>query len=63
VGEERLAQIQEMLEHARREIESWRTIYNEHGPDSSLGDRAPAQYVASLIKMGCSVKAQIGSHG
>jgi putative transposase len=35
---------------ARREVESWRTDYNETRPHSSLGDLPPARYVANLIE-------------
>lgn len=38
------------LGQARREVESWRTDYNETRPHSSLGDLPPAQYVANLIE-------------
>ena len=40
----------ESLEQARGEIESWRTDYNEQRPHSSLGDLAPAEYVANLMQ-------------
>jgi putative transposase len=38
------------LGQARREVEGWRTDYNETRPHSSLGDVPPAQYVANLIE-------------
>jgi putative transposase len=38
------------LDQARREVETWRTDYNETRPHSSLGNVPPAQYVANLIE-------------
>jgi len=37
------------LDDARRSIEDWRVDYNQTRPHSSLGDRAPATYVAELL--------------
>jgi len=39
----------ESLVEARRVIEHWRVEYNETRPHSSLGNRAPAVYVAELL--------------
>lgn len=44
----------ESLDQARSLIESWRTDYNERRPHSSLGDLAPAQYVANLLEWSSS---------
>jgi len=44
------------LDDARRKIEDWRRDYNETRPHSSLGDLAPATYVAELL--GLSQAAQ-----
>ena len=44
------------LDDARRTIEDWRRDYNETRPHSSLGDLAPAMYVAELL--GLSQAAQ-----
>ncbi|MFQ5601536.1 MAG: IS3 family transposase [Candidatus Krumholzibacteriia bacterium] len=45
------------LDDARRKIEDWRRDYNETRPHSSLGDLAPATYVAELL--GLSPAAQL----
>ena len=45
------------LDDARRKIEDWRRDYNETRPHSSLGDLAPATYVAELL--GLSQAAQV----
>ena len=45
------------LDDARRKIEDWRRDYNETRPHSSLGDLAPAAYVAELL--GLSQAAQL----
>jgi putative transposase len=45
------------LDDARRTIEDWRRDYNETRPHSSLGDLAPATYVAELL--GLSQAAQV----
>ena len=45
------------LDDARRKIEDWRKDYNETRPHSSLGDLAPATYVAELL--GLSQAAQV----
>jgi len=37
------------LDEARRIIEDWRRDYNETMPRSSLGEMAPAEYVATLL--------------
>lgn len=37
------------LEEARNVIETWRTEYNETRPHSSLGNLAPAQFLARLL--------------
>jgi len=42
----------ERLSEARRLIEQWRFEYNEMRPHSSLGNRAPAIYVAELLGVG-----------
>jgi putative transposase len=44
----------ESLDEARRLIERWRIDYNERRPHSSLGNRAPAAYVAELLGVGTS---------
>jgi putative transposase len=44
----------ESLTEARRLIEGWRFEYNEMRPHSSLGNRAPAVYVAELLGVGTS---------
>ena len=36
------------LEHARAEIAEWRRDYNEVRPHSSLADRTPAEFAATL---------------
>ncbi len=48
----------ESLEEARRIIEHWRVEYNETRPHSSLGDRAPAVYVAELLGVGSGARLQ-----
>jgi putative transposase len=40
------------VEHARVAINSWRRDYNEVRPHSSLGDRTPAEFAATLRKQG-----------
>jgi putative transposase len=42
----------ESLADARAEIEAWRQEYNQMRPHSSLGNRAPAQYIAELLSVG-----------
>ena len=42
----------ESLAEAKRIIERWRIEYNEVRPHSSLGNRAPAAYVAELLGIG-----------
>jgi len=42
----------ESFAEARRIIERWRIEYNEMRPHSSLGNRAPAAYVAELLGVG-----------
>jgi len=42
----------ETLAEAGAEIEAWRREYNETRPHSSLGNRAPAQYIAELLSVG-----------
>jgi len=44
----------ETLVEARSIIERWRVEYNETRPHSSLGNRAPAAYVAELLGVGSS---------
>ena len=44
----------ESLSEAKRIIEGWRFEYNEMRPHSSLGNRAPAVYVAELLGVGAS---------
>ena len=44
----------ESLGEAQRLIEQWRREYNETRPHSSLGNRAPAAYVAELLGVGPS---------
>jgi len=44
----------ESLAEAKRLIERWRIDYNETRPHSSLGNRAPAAYVAELLGVGTS---------
>jgi len=48
----------ESLAEARRIIERWRVECNETRPHSSLGNRAPAVYVAELlgVSQGSSVR-------
>jgi len=48
----------ESLAEARRIIERWRVEYNEMRPHSSLGNRAPAVYVAELLGVGSSSPVQ-----
>jgi len=45
----------ENLTEARKLIEQWRFEYNEMRPHSSLGNRAPAVYVAELLGVGTSL--------
>ena len=45
----------ESLTEARRLIEQWRVEYNEMRPHSSLGNQAPAVYVAELLGVGTSL--------
>jgi len=45
----------ESLGQARRLIEQWRTEHNETRPHSSLGNRAPAAYVAELLGVGTNL--------
>ena len=40
------------LTEARTSIERWRTEYNDMPPHSSLGNRAPAAYIAELLGIG-----------
>ena len=47
------------LDDAKLTIEDWRRDYNETRPHSSLGDRAPATFVAEL--QGLSPAAQINN--
>jgi putative transposase len=42
----------ESLADARVEIETWRQEYNQMRPHSSLGNRAPAEYIAELLGIG-----------
>jgi len=44
----------ESLGEAQRLIAQWRCEYNERRPHSSLGNRAPAAYVAELLSTGSS---------
>jgi putative transposase len=53
----------ESLADVRAEIEAWREEYNQVRPHSSLGERAPAEYIAELLGIGAipsrqRVKAQ-----
>ena len=53
----------ESLADVRAEIEAWREEYNQVRPHSSLGNRAPAEYIAELLGIGAipsrqRVKAQ-----
>jgi len=48
----------ESLAEARRVIERWRVEYNEMRPHSSLGNRAPAVYVAELLGVGSRPRVQ-----
>jgi len=48
----------ESLAEARGVIERWRVEYNETRPHSSLGNRAPAAYVAELLGVGSSSPVQ-----
>jgi len=45
----------ESLTEVRKLIEQWRFEYNEMRPHSSLGNRAPAVYVAELLGVGTSL--------
>ena len=52
----------ESLAEARNEIEAWRREYNETRPHSSLGNRAPARYIAELLSVGvgtCSPRVKV----
>ena len=40
------------VEHARAVINTWRRDYNEVRPHSSLGDRTPAEFAATLREQG-----------
>jgi putative transposase len=42
----------ESLADVRAEIEAWREEYNQVRPHSSLGNRAPAEYIAELLGIG-----------
>jgi len=42
----------ESLVEARAEIETWQREYNETRRHSSLGNRAPVQYIAELLSVG-----------
>jgi len=42
----------ENLAEAKKVIERWRVEYNEMRPHSSLGNRAPAAYIAELLGIG-----------
>jgi len=42
----------ETLAEAGAEIEAWRQEYNGTRPHSSLGNRAPARYIAELVSVG-----------
>ncbi len=44
------------LDDAREKIEDWRRDYNETRPHSSLGDLAPATYVAELLGLSQAVQ-------
>ena len=46
------------LTEARRILEQWWFEYNEMRPHSSLGNRAPAVYVAELLGVGSSSPVQ-----
>lgn len=53
----------ESLADVRAKIEAWREEYNQVRPHSSLGNRAPAEYIAELLGIGAipsrqRVKAQ-----
>ena len=48
----------ESLADARAEIEAWQEEYNETRPHSSLGNRAPAQYIAELL----GIRADLMNH-
>jgi len=48
----------ESLSEAQRLIGQWRCEYNERRPHSSLGNRAPAAYVAELLGVGSRVRLQ-----
>jgi len=48
----------ESLAEATRVIERWRVEYNETRPHSSLGNRAPAVYVAELLGVGQGPRVQ-----
>jgi len=40
------------IEDAREKIERWRVDYNKHRPHSSLGDRAPEEFLAEMRQAG-----------
>lgn len=46
------------LGEARKGIEAWRIEYNEQRPHSSLGNLAPAEYVAQLLAWSGSKTAE-----
>ena len=48
----------ESLADARAEIKAWREDYNETRPHSSLGNRAPMQYIAELL----GIRTDLMSH-
>ena len=48
----------ESLAEARRVIERWRVQYNETRRHSSLGNRAPAAYVAELLGVSSGPQVQ-----
>jgi len=48
----------ESLDEAKRVIDRWRVEYNEVRPHSSLGNRAPAVYVAELLGVGSRPRVQ-----
>ena len=48
----------ESLADVRAEIEAWREEYNQMRPHSSLGNRAPAEYIAELLGIGAGLRSQ-----
>jgi putative transposase len=48
----------ESLADVRAEIEAWREEYNQVRPHSSLGNRAPAEYIAELLGIGAGPSSQ-----